>query len=157
MPTPFAPFANLRLLWRRPTAAVTSLREGMRPAVELVVIEGFTEGVQVGGEQPGGGGRAIGSGSIEAYITRWAVVPSGASWLDAGSGWSWTDTGLRPAGLPRGEKLEAFIGSLSGLPTVGDGERGWLTIATLSSTGGIDALVRAAAGDKLTGALAAGR
>lgn len=157
MATPFAPFANVRMAWKRPTAALTSLRDGMKPTADLVVIEAFTEGVQVGGEQPGGGGRSIGSGSIEGYITRWAVVPAGASWLDAGTAWSWTDTGLRPTGLPRGEKLEAFIGNLSGLPTVGDGERGWLTIATLTGTGGIDALVRAAAGDKLTGTFAAGR
>ncbi|MBU6251220.1 MAG: hypothetical protein KGO47_08655 [Cyanobacteria bacterium REEB417] len=156
MATPFAPFANLRLLWRRPTAAVTSLREGMRPTTDLVVIEAFAEVSDPGGEQPSGG-RSIGSGSIEGNITRWAAVPSGAGWLDAGSSWNWTDTGLRPTGLPRGEKLEAFLGAIDTLPATTEGERGWITIATLSGVGGIDAVVRAAAGDEFTGTFAAGR
>lgn len=156
MPTPFAPFANLRMLWRRPTAAVTSLREGMRPTTDLVVIEAFAEVSGPGGEQESGG-RSIGAGSIEGNITRWAVVPSGGGWLDAGSAWSWTDTGLRPAGLPRGEKLEAFMGAISNLPAVTEGERGWITIATLSGVGGIDAVIRAAAGDEFSGTFAAGR
>jgi len=156
MATPFAPFANLRMLWCRPTAALTSLRDGMRPAVDLVVIEAFAELQGPGGEQDSGG-RAIGSASIEGNITRWAVVPSGAGWLDAGTAWSWTDTGLRPSGLPRGEKLEAFMGAIASLPTVTDGERGTVTLATLSGIGGIDAIVRAAAGDEFTGTFAAGR
>jgi hypothetical protein len=156
MPTPFAPFANLRLLWRRPTAAATSLREGLQRATDLVVIEAFAEAQSPGGEQESGG-RSIGSGSIEGNITRWAVVPSGAGWLDAGTAWSWTDTGLRPTGFPRGEKLEAFMGDLSILPATTEAERGWVTIATLSGVGGIDALIRVEAGDEFTGTFAAGR
>ena len=156
MATPYAPYASLRLLWRRPTAAVTSLREGLRPAADLVVIEAFAEVSGPGGEQESGG-RSIGSGSIEGNLTRWAVVPSGATWLDSGTTWSWTNTGLRPTGLPRGEKLEAFMGNLAALPATAEGERGWVTIATLSGTGGIDAIVRAAAGDEFTGTFAAGR
>jgi len=156
MATPFADFANLRMLWRRPTAALTSLRDGMRPAVDLVVIEAFAELQGPGGEQDSGG-RAIGAASIEGNLTRWAVVPSGAGWLDAGSAWSWTDTGLRPTGLPRGEKLEAFMGAITSLPTLTEGERGWVTIATLSGVGGIDALIRVEAGDEFTGTFAAGR
>jgi len=156
MPTPFADFANLRLLWRRPTAAATSLREGLQRATDLVVIEAFAEVQGPGGEQPSGG-RSIGSGSIEGNITRWAVVPSGAGWLDAGTAWSWTDTGLRPTGFPRGEKLEAFMGDLASLPTTTEAERGWVTIATLSGVGGIDALIRVEAGDEFTGTWAAGR
>jgi hypothetical protein len=156
MPTPYAPYASLRLLWRRPTAAATSLREGLQRATDLVVIEAFAEAQDPGGERESGG-RSIGSGGIEGNITRWAVVPSGANWLDAGAAWSWIDTGLRPTGLPRGEKLEAFMGNLPALPITADGERGWVTIATLSGTGGIDAIVRAAAGDEFTGTFAAGR
>jgi hypothetical protein len=156
MTTPFADFANLRLLWRRPTAAATSLREGLQRATDLVVIEAFAEVQGPGGEQPSGG-RSIGSGSIEGNITRWAVVPSGANWLDAGTAWSWTDTGLRPTGFPRGEKLEAFMGDLANLPTTTEAERGWVTIATLSGVGGIDALIRVEAGDEFTGTFAAGR
>jgi len=156
MATPFADFANLRLLWRRPTAAATSLREGLQRATDLVVIEAFAEVQGPGGEQPSGG-RSIGSGSIEGNITRWAVVPSGAGWLDAGTAWSWTDTGLRPTGFPRGEKLEAFMGDLASLPTTTEAERGWVTIATLSGIGGIDALIRVEAGDEFTGTWAAGR
>jgi len=156
MATPFADFANLRLLWRRPTAAPTSLREGLQRTTDLVVIEAFAEVQGPGGEQPSGG-RSIGSGSIEGNITRWAVVPSGAGWLDAGTAWSWTDTGLRPTGFPRGEKLEAFMGDLASLPTTTEAERGWVTIATLSGVGGIDALIRVEAGDEFTGTWAAGR
>ena len=156
MPTPFAPFANCRMLWRRPTAALTSLRDGMKPTTDLVVIEAFAELSGPGGEQPSGG-RSIGAASIEGNITRWAVVPAGAGWLDAGAAWAWTDTGLRPAGLPRGEKLEAFLGAITSLPATTEGERGWITIATLSGVGGIDAVIRAAAGDEFTGTFAAGR
>jgi len=156
MATPFADFANLRLLWRRPTAAATSLREGLQRATDLVVIEAFAEVQGPGGEQPSGG-RSIGSGSIEGNITRWAVVPFGAGWLDSGTAWSWTDTGLRPTGFPRGEKLEAFMGDLASLPTTTEAERGWVTIATLSGVGGIDALIRVEAGDEFTGTWAAGR
>lgn len=156
MSTPFAEFASLRMLWHRPTAAITSLREGIRPNSEAVIIEAFAELSGTSGEQPSGG-RNIGTAGIEGNITRWAVVPSGGNWLDAGAAWAWDETGLRPTGLPRGQKLEAFLGDLSALPTVGDGERGHLTIATLSSVGGIDALVRLEAGDEFTGTFAAGR
>jgi hypothetical protein len=156
MATPFADFASLRMLWHRPTAAITSLREGIRPNSEAVVIEAFAELSGPSGEQSSGG-RDIGAASIEGNITRWAVVPAGGNWLDAGAAWAWNDTGLKPTGLPRGQKLEAFLGDLSALPTVTDGERGHVTIATLSSVGGIDALVRVEAGDEFAGTFAAGR
>lgn len=157
MASPFARYANLRMVWHRPGAPQLSLREGIRPAVDQVVLEAFVKLQGPSGEQAGGGGRNIGSASATLYLTRWAPRPTGADWLDAGEGWEWVSTGLRPSGLPRGEKLEAYIGDLSALPALGDGERGWLTIATMSGEGGIDALVRAAAGDKLTGTFAAGR
>lgn len=156
MATPFAAFANCRMLWVRPAAPQLSLREGVRPAADQVVLEAFAKLQGPGGEQPSGG-RAIGAATATTYLTRWARLPTGASWLDEGDCWEWVETGLRPEGLPRGEKLQAFIGDLSILPATTDGEHGWLTVATMPGPGGIDGLVRAAAGDKLTGTFAAGR
>ena len=157
MPTPYAPYASLRMLWQRPTASRASLREGMRTAVDQVVIEAYLKKPQGPSGEQETAARAIGAASLEGHITRWAVVPSGSTWLQAGSSWAWIDTGLRPPGLPRGEKLQAFIGKLSALPATNDGELGWLTIATLSSVGGIEAIVAAKAGDKFSGTFAAGR
>lgn len=157
MASPFAPYANLRMLWHRPGAPQLSLREGIHPAADQVVLEAFAKLQGPGGEQAGGGGRNIGSASATLYLVRWASLGTGAGWLDAGEEWEWVSTGLRPSGLPRGEKLEAFIGDLSALPVLEGGERGWFTIATMTGVGGIDALVREAAGDKLTGTFAAGR
>lgn len=158
MATPFAPYANLRLLFRRPTDAPASLREGPRPpAVDLIVIEAFAEFTPGSGDTEAGG-LVIGSQRVEANITRWAPLPAGAAFLDAGTSWSWTDTGLRPQGLTQGLKLQAFTGSLTALPTITDGGlNGWLTIDSLSNVGGIDDLVRQIAGDELTGTFAAGR
>ena len=156
MATPFAPFANVRLLWRRPLAAPMGLREGISGQQEQVVLEAFGKQGGVGGEQASGG-RQIASGSATLYITRWTVLAPGQHWLDPGEIWDWDETGLRPTGLPRGEKLEAFWGDLAILPELTDGEQGWFTIASMPGPGGIDALVRAAAGDKLTGTFAAGR
>ncbi len=158
MPTPFAPYANLRLLFRRPTDAPASLREGPRPpAVDLIVIEAFAEFTPGGGDTEAGG-LVIGTQRVEANITRWAPLPAGAAFLDAGTSWSWTDTGLRPQGLATGLKLQAFTGSLTALPTISDGGlNGWLTIDSLSNVGGIDGLVRQFAGDELTGTFATGR
>lgn len=156
MATPFAQFPGLRMIWRRPTAALTSLREGIRPTFDSVIIEAYVDTSGPSGEQSLGG-QHYGAASVEGNITRWAVMPTGATWLDAGSSWAWDDSGLRPAGLPRGEKLEAFLGDPTSLPAVGGGEVGWLTIATLSSEGGIDGIIRQFAGDEFTGTFAAGR
>ena len=144
------------MVWRRPTDAPADLREGIRPAFDTVVLEAYVDTSGPSGEQPLGG-QHIGSASVEGNITRWAVLPSGADWLDAGSSWSWDDSGLRPAGLPRGEKMAAFLGAVTSLPDLGDGEVGWLTIATMSSEGGIDGIVWQFAGDEFTGTFAAGR
>jgi hypothetical protein len=156
MATPFAEFASIRMVWDRPTAALTSLRDGTRTTADQVVIEAFQDELGGGGEQSIGA-QSIAGSPISGNITRWAVVPSGASWLDSGASWTWDETGLRPDGLPRGERLEAFIGDLSALPATGQAELGYITIATLSSEGGIDALVRQEAGDEFTGTFAAGR
>lgn len=156
MATPFAPFASIRMVWERPTAAVTSLRDGTRATVDQVVIEAYLDDLGGSGEQAIGA-QAVSGSSISGNLTRWAVLPSGASWLDSGASWTWDETGLRPDGLPRGEKLQTFIGNLSALPAVGQAEIGHITIATLSTEGGIDGLVRALAGDEFTGTFAAGR
>ena len=156
MATPFAPFASIRLLWERPTAALTSLRDGTRTTVDQVVIEAYLDELGGSGEQAIGA-QSIAGSSISGNLTRWAVLPSGASWLDSGASWAWDETGLRPAGLPRGEQLQTFIGNLSALPAIGQGETGYITIATLSAEGGIDGLVRTLAGDEFTGTFAAGR
>jgi hypothetical protein len=156
MATPFAPFASIRMAWERPTAALTSLRDGVRATVDQVVIEAFLDELGGSGEQSIGA-QAVSGVSISGNVTRWAVVPSGASWLDSGTSWTWDETGLRPEGLPRGERLETFIGNLSALPATGQAEIGYITIATLSTEGGIDGLIRSLAGDEFTGTFAAGR
>lgn len=156
MATPFAPYASIRMLWERPTAALTSLRDGTRTTVDQVVIEAYMDELGGGGEQAIGA-QSIAGSSISGNLTRWAVIPSGASWLDSGASWTWDETGLRPEGLQRGAKVQAFIGDLSALPAIGQGETGHITIATLSPEGGIDGLVRTLAGDEFTGIFAAGR
>jgi hypothetical protein len=146
----------MRMAWRRPTAVPTDLREGIRPTFDSVVIEAYVDTTGPNGEQSLGG-QHFGAANVEGSITRWAVLPLGGDWLDSGASWSWDDTGLKPTGLPRGEKLEAFLGDVISLPNLKDGEKGWLTIATLSSEGGIDGIVRQFAGDEFTGTFAAGR
>lgn len=158
MPTPFAPFASLRLLWRDPTAKPVNLRDGPTSAtVRLVVIEAFIDASPAGPNGQDAGGIEIGSQQLEGNITRWALVPNGATWLDSGASWAWTDTGLRPPGFVAGVRMEAWEGPLAELPTTTSGRRGWFTIGTLSGTGGIDALVRVEAGDEFTGVFADGR
>jgi hypothetical protein len=158
MPTPFAPFASLRLLWRDPTAKPVNLRDGpASAAVRLVVIEAYIDATPAGPTGQDAGGIEIGSQQLEGNITRWAVVPDGANWLDAGASWAWTDTGLRPPGFAAGTRLQAWEGPLSELPIATNGRHGWFTIGTLSGTGGIEAIVRAAAGDEFTGIFADGR
>ena len=156
MATPFAQFPGMRMLWRRPTAALTNLREGIRPSFDSVVIEAYVETTGPNNEQSTGG-QDFGAANVEGNITRWAVLPAGSNWLDNGSSWAWDDSGLKPQGLPRGEKMTAFLGATTNLPSRGDGEVGWLTITTLSSEGGIDGIVRQLAGDEFTGTFAAGR
>lgn len=158
MPTPFAPFASLRLLWRDPTAKPVNLRDGPTSAtVRLVVIEAFIDASPAGPNGQDAGGIEIGSQQLEGNITRWALVPNGATWLDSGASWAWADTGLRPPGFVAGVRMEAWEGPLAELPTTTSGRRGWFTIGTLSGTGGIDALVRVEAGDEFTGVFADGR
>jgi hypothetical protein len=156
MATAFAQFPGMRMMWRRPISVPTNLREGIAATTDSVVIEAYvvTNGPN---DEQSLGGQSFGAANIRGNVTRWAVLPSGANWLDIGSSWSWNDSGLKPTGLPRGEKMKAFLGATTNLPSLGDGEVGWLTIATMSSEGGIDGIVRQFAGDKFTGTFAAGR
>ncbi len=156
MATPFAQFPGMRMIWRRPTSTPANLREGIAMATDSVVIEAYVETSGPNGEQSLGG-QHFGAATVEGNITRWAVIPAGANWLDSGSSWSWDDSGLKPLGLLRGEKMQAFLGATTNLPSRGDGEIGWLTIATISSEGGIDGIIRQLAGDEFTGTFAAGR
>ena len=148
---------NIRAVFDRPTAADTDLRDGFNPATESIVIEAYVETSGSGGApQPSGAG-SIGQISVTGYWNRWAIVLSGASWLDAGSSWTWNTTGLRPDELQRGATLEAFYGDLTALPALGQGDRGWLTISGLQGTGGIDAILRAKGLDRFDGSFASGR
>jgi hypothetical protein len=148
---------NIRLVFERPTANDTNLRDGFNPAVELIALEAYVESQGgAGGQQPSGAG-AIAAGSFKGWWNRWALIPSGASWLDLGTSWTWDTTGLRPAGLDEGAILEAFYGDLTGLPAIGMGKRGWFTVQSLQGVGGIDALVRAAGLDEFSGQFATGR
>lgn len=156
MATPFAPYASIRMKWEKPTSVSTNLREGIATTVVIIVIEAYLDVYGPSGEQPLGG-RSIGAATMEGNITRWVQIPTGASWLENGSSWSWVDTGIRPDGLPRGEKMDAFKGDLSLLPSTTKGELGYATIATLSNEGGIDAIVSQFAGDEFTGTFVAGR
>jgi hypothetical protein len=156
MATPFAQFPGMRMVWKRPTTLPSSLREGVRSSFDYVAIEAYVDTSGPNNEQSLGG-QHFGAANVEGNITRWAVIPSGDDWLDSGTAWAWNDDGLKPTGFPRGEKVEAFLGDVTSLPDLKDGEKGWLTIATISSEGGIDGIVRQFAGDEFTGTFAAGR
>ena len=148
---------NIRLTFDRPTATDLDLRDGFNPATEAIVLEAYVETSGSGGNpQPSGAG-AIGQASMGGWWNRWAIVPSGASWLDLGASWTWNTTGLRPDGLERGATLEAFYGDLTALPALGQGDRGWLTITNLQSTGGIEAILRSKGLDRFDGTFASGR
>jgi hypothetical protein len=164
MATPFAPFANARLAWQKPTAALTSLRNGTRPAATTtVVIEAFIEPASDAGQKGKASGDSRGestalggqSRSLSGYITRWATLPNGADWLDAGTSWTWDDTGLRPEGLTAGQdELQAALVSIADLPATDRAEIGTLVINQLGSPygpGGIGLQVTAIAGEQISG------
>lgn len=165
MATPFAEFANCRIAWLRPTAALTNLRDGTRPAVTTtIVLEAF---VEPSGGATGQDSKASGdsrgqstllggqSRSLAGYITRWAALPNGAGWLDAGTSWTWDDTGLRPEGLTAGQdEMQAALVSIADLPATARAEIGTLVISQLGSPygpGGIGAEVTAIAGEEISG------
>lgn len=163
MASPFATFPNARLAWQRPTSALSSLRNGTRPATtQTVIIEAFVEPAATGPagvahQQSGRTGtlQAGQSRGLAGYITRWALLPSGADWLDAGSGWTWNDTGLRPDGLTASrDELQAALVKIEALPATTRGEIGMLTIDQVGSPygpGGIGEIVTDAIGDYIAG------
>jgi hypothetical protein len=157
MPTPFAPFANARLRWER-RAAPANLRDGLRrAAVATIVVELFLEPDETlkrraTPDQWGEGTAQASQGrNVTGYITRWATLPDGADWLDAGSSWTWDDSGLRPAGMKAGEQeLQAALVNLRELPAVDRAEIGTLVLTQLGSPygpGGIGQLISSVAGE----------
>lgn len=153
MATRFKARANARLLWQQPGAAPANFRDGARPAATTaVVIELFLKGGGGGGETPTPSG-GIGGEGWSGYLTRWALLPAGASWLELGSSWTWDETGGRPVGLRRGMSGQAFIGDLSALPAIGNGLRGELEFSSLEGTygaGGIGARLLPRIGEKVS-------
>jgi hypothetical protein len=160
MPSPFAPYANLRLRFERRSAAIPNFRDGSRVPTEIVVIDAWARSTSEGGGEQQAGGLALGSFGLSGFLVRYAILPPGSDWLSLGMTWEWTETGLRPQGLQAGDKLQACWGDLSGLPAVDDAEMGWLTLSQIShpyGSGGIGAKLRAAAGDKFAGVFSESR
>lgn len=121
------------------------------------MIEAFADSTPGSPSGQDAGGTEIGVQQFQCFLTRWAILPEQADWLDAGTSWSWDDSGLRPVGLVAGTRMEAWMGPLAELPITTNGRRGWFTPGTFTGTGGIDAIVRAAAGDEFPGVFADGR
>jgi len=153
MATDFAPYANLRILWR-PPGTITTFRSGVPAAGPAVLVEAFAKGT--GRTEQDLPGVKAGSLILEGYITRWALLGN-ASWLVAGASLSWNETGYRPAGMLPGAMGEAVLTNLTLLPTLADGaELGQLRILELSQpfgVGGIGIELREALGDKFRAAL----
>lgn len=152
MATRFKSLANVRMLWQQPGAIPASFRQGARPtSTAAIVIEAFLKGGSGGGETPTPSA-AIGGESWSGYLTRWALLPTGASWLDLGSSWTWNETGTRPTGLRRGMSCQAFFGNLANLPVEGSGIRGELELSSLEGTygvGGIGARLLPRTGERI--------
>ena len=153
MATRFKALANCRMLWQKPGTLPVNFRQGARPtATTAVVIEAFLKGGSGGGETPTPSA-AIGGESWSGYLTRWALLPTGASWLELGNSWSWNETGTRPPGLRRGMSCKAFIGNLLLLPAVGAGIDGQLELVSLEGTygvGGIGARLLPRTGERIS-------
>jgi hypothetical protein len=166
MASPFADFPSIRLAWARPTGAPTNLRNGLAAASELIAIDGFLTGDAVTRAQSTAGAAAVsvraaglptvitpGQRAGKVFIIRWALVPTGASWLDPGTAWSWDTTALRPAGMTASEQeLQAYLGPINALPTPTAGTIGTAVIDQVggpAGDGGVGALLREEAGDQL--------
>jgi hypothetical protein len=154
MPTPLAPYANLRLLIPQPVAPA-NFRSGVPAATASWVIEMFAK-ADGSGAAPGQGLPSIDPSrrTLSGYITAWALLPANTSWLAAASAFTWTTTGSAPDGLALGLQGSGYLGNLSALPTTtGPSQRGEATITGLAGTfgpGGIGDLVRQELGDAIT-------
>lgn len=158
MGTPFLQFSNARLRFKRRTSRIPNFRDGGRVPEEDVVIEAFTKLVfsaAQGFQQTGGA--EFKQQFLSGYITRYAVIPNGADWLDAGTNWTWDESGLKPDGLDSGHKLDTWIGNLKNLPSTDGGERGLTDMRSVIlpyGTGGIGEIIRGTAGDRIDGVYA---
>ncbi len=159
MASPFADFPNIRLGWRRPTSAPTNLRDGLTGSGQIIAIDGFLGGGGITRGQPGGDPAGLptvvtpGQRSSKVFIIRWALVPTGATWLDPGTAWSWDTTALRPAWMTASEQeLQAYLGPIDALPAAAAGTIGTAVIDQVggpAGDGGVGALLRQEAGDQL--------
>jgi hypothetical protein len=150
MPTDFAPYANVRILWT-PPGQITDFRSGIPTAGDPIVIEAFLKG-QTGTPQDLPSIKAA-PRILAGYITAWATVPTGADWLAAGSAFSWDTTGLAPAGLLPGVRGRGFLGNLEALPATTGGQVGEATVISIAGmfgVGGIGAELRTALGDAIS-------
>lgn len=151
MPSPFSPYANLRILIPRPAASLT-FRGGSPPPNGHWLIHCYAPGPTTGAtDLPTVSPRVR---SLAGYITAWALLPTGGNWLAATTGFTWETTGLAPSGLRIGMGGRGFLGALPDLPTkTGTWQEGEATITSLSGQfgpGGIGAQIRARAGDAIT-------
>lgn len=144
-----AALSNLRVCWQAP-GAPADFRSGSGPAGAVHVIEAYAE-AKGRSDRDVPGFLREGVLRLEGIITRWALLPEGAGWLDAGTAWAWQTDGLRPDGLLPGAQGRAYWGLLSELPALGDGELGEVTFSELGGAfgaGGAGALVRSKLGDQ---------
>lgn len=151
MPTPFAPYANLRLLIPQPQALPADFRSGVPASTASWVLQVFIRGPEAGGQPLPSTTPQV--RSLSGYITAWAVLPAGTSWLAAASAFSWDTTGLAPTGLAAGLSGRGFFGDLSALPaTSAPAQVGEASITGLFGrygTGGIGAELRTRTGDAI--------
>ncbi len=159
MASPFADFPNIRLGWRRPTAAPTSLRDGLSSSSQVIAIDGYLSGKSIARGRPGGEADGLptivtpGERSAKVFIIRWALVPLGESCFHPGTSWAWDDSGLRPAGMTAGDReLQVYFGDLAAIATPPAGSIGTAVIDQVggpSGDGGVGAVLREEAGDQL--------
>lgn len=163
MASPLANFSNARLLWPQPAAAPANFRQGPAAvATTPIAIELFLSGSDQARPtvNPAIEGRQTvvnpQERNVRGWVVRYATVPTGQDWLSAGSGWSWTATARLPAGFDVSDTqdLRCYWGPLP--PNTSIGRLCVLNIRQVGGdhgTGGIGAIIQAAAGDSLIGSL----
>ena len=163
MASPLAGFSNARLLWPQPAAAPANFRQGPAAvSTTSVVIElflGASDKARPTVNPPSDGRQTVVNPMermVRGWVVRYATVPSGQDWLAAGSGWSWTATGLLPSSFAPSstQDLRCYWGPLP--PSLITGRLCILNVAQVGGdhgTGGIGAIIQAAAGDSLLGTL----